>query len=202
MSQPLIAGFDEVGRGSLAGPIIAVGALFVSQEHFTPSTAPVAGLKDSKKFSSPAGRKRVFDELVRSPHLLDFGIGCIWPDDINRHGIEEANARAFYQALEMLSKEPDFLIVDGDKPVRNFQRSFQRVEPKADEKYWPVSAASILAKVIRDELMADLHHDFPAYGWDQNFGYGSDIHRNAIKKHGACSQHRKLFIRKVLAEAA
>ncbi len=202
MNQSLICGFDEVGRGSLAGPLIAVGALFVSQEHFTPATAPLPGLKDSKKFSSSEGRKRVFDELVRSAHLIDFGIGCVWPAEIDKCGIDEANARAFYQALEMLKYEPDFLIVDGLKPVRNFQRSFQRVEPKADEKYWPVSAASILAKVIRDELMADLHLDFPYYAWNQNAGYGSEVHRAALLQHGPCSQHRRQFIKKILAAAA
>ncbi len=82
------------------------------------------------------------------------------------------------------------------------QSQFQRVEPKADDKYWPVSAASILAKVIRDELMAELHLDFPQYAWDQNSGYGSEAHREGIKKYGPCSQHRKQFIRKVLREAA
>lgn len=202
MSQQLVCGFDEVGRGSLAGPIIAVGALFVSQDTFTPANAPIPGLKDSKKFSSAAERRKVFDDLIHSPALIDFGIGCIWPDEINKCGIDEANARAFYQALELLSKEPDFLLVDGVVPVRNFQRHFQRVEPKADSKYWPVSAASILAKVIRDELMADLHLDFPAYSWNQNAGYGSPAHLAALKTYKGCSQHRKQFIRKVLAEAA
>lgn len=202
MSQPLIAGFDEVGRGSLAGPIIAVGALFVSRDRFELPTSPIPGLKDSKKFNSGAGRRRVFEELIRSPCLIDFGIGCVWPEEIDRLGIDEANARAFYQALELLSKEPDFLLVDGVNPVRHFQKHHQRVEPKADEKYWPVSAASILAKVIRDELMAELHLDFPMYGWNQNFGYGSEVHRHALKAYGACSQHRRKFIRKALAEAA
>lgn len=198
MSQPLICGFDEVGRGSLAGPIVAVGALFISQEEFHLHKSPVPGLKDSKKFSSAEARKHVFTELIQSPHLLDFGIGIIWTNEINKVGIDEANALAFYHALDSLSMEPDYLIVDGDRPVRHFQRSFQRVEPKADALYYPVSAASILAKVIRDELMIELHQDWPQYGWNKNMGYGSDEHREAIKQHGACPLHRKHFLRSIL----
>jgi ribonuclease HII len=198
MSQQLICGFDEVGRGSLAGPLIAVGALFPSQDDFLLHTSPIPGLKDSKKFSSMEARRKVFNDLVRSQHLIDFGIGIVWTHEINRVGIDEANALAFYYALDALAKEPDFLLVDGDKPVRHFQRAFQRVEARADGKYWPVAAASILAKVIRDELMMDLHGDFPAYSWDQNKGYGSDEHREAIRQHGPCSLHRKHFLRSLL----
>ncbi len=117
MGESLVCGIDEVGRGSLAGPLIAVGTVFVSQEFFTPSTAPVQGLKDSKKFSSALARRKVFDELLRSPHLLDFSIGCVWPHEINKCGIDEANARAFDQVLLYLPEEPDFLLVDGTVPV-------------------------------------------------------------------------------------
>lgn len=198
MGQQLICGFDEVGRGSLAGPLIAVGALFPSQADFLPHTSPIRGLKDSKKFSSHEARRAVFDDLIRSHHLIDFGIGIVWTEEINKVGIDEANALAFYYALDALIKEPDFLLVDGDKPVRHFQRSFQRVEPKADSKYWPVSAASILAKVIRDELMDDLHRDFPAYGWNRNKGYGSEEHQEALRRHGPCRLHRHKFIRGIL----
>ncbi len=198
MSQQLICGFDEVGRGSLAGPLVAVGALFPSQADFLLHTSPIKGLKDSKQFPSHEARRKVFNDLIRSHHLVDFGIGIIWTEEINKIGIDEANALAFYHALDALIKEPDFLLVDGDKPVRHFQRSFQRVEPKADAKYWPVSAASILAKVIRDELMDDLHRDFPVYGWNRNKGYGSPEHQDAIRHHGPSSLHRKKFIRGIL----
>src|SRR4051812_37466418 len=160
----LICGIDEVGRGSLAGPIVAVAALFKGFENFALQESPILGLKDSKKFSSAASRKKIFEELVWSKHLLDFGIGCIWPSEINKIGIEAANSSVFYLALDDLKKEPDYLYVDGVNPVRNFQLRFQKVEPKADLNYWPVSAASILAKVIRDDLMGEFHLDYPQYG--------------------------------------
>src|SRR5687767_13637504 len=184
MKPALICGIDEVGRGCLAGPIIAVAALFEGVRGDLPP-APIVGLKDSKTFTTAIGRQRVYHSLLRSPYLLDFGIGCIWPDEIDRVGIDEANALAFFNALDDLKKEPDHLWVDGVNPVRKFQRHCQTVEPKADSKYWMVSAASILAKVIRDNLMGEYHYDYPQYDWKENSGYGTPIHCRAIKKFGA-----------------
>jgi ribonuclease HII len=202
MSEQLICGFDEVGRGSLAGPLIAVGALFPSQDDFALHKSPIPGLKDSKKFNTEEERRAVFNNLIRSPYLLDFGIGIVWTSEINKVGIDQANLTAFFHALDALAKEPDYLIVDGIKPVPHFQRSFQRVEPKADAKYWPVAAASILAKVIRDELMCELHQDWPQYRWNQNKGYGTETHKEAVLQHGPCHLHRKHFIRSLMYEKA
>lgn len=198
----LVTGFDEVGRGSLAGPIVAVAATFVNQENLEIMSSPIKGLNDSKKFSNRNGRRRVFETLIRSPHLIEFGIGFSWVEEINKIGIDAANQEVFHQALENLQHEPDLLIVDGVNYVPSFQRKFQHVEPKADGKYYPVAAASILAKVIRDELMQELDSVWPQYGWKENFGYGTDSHCAALKQHGPCELHRKNFVRKILSRAA
>lgn len=199
MARILIAGFDEVGRGCLAGPIIAVGALFhMEPEAYDLASSPIPGLKDSKAFSNPESRKLIFQELIKSAHLVEFGVGCVGSEVIDKEGIDEANAVVFHEALENLAKEPDYLLVDGLNPVRHFQKAFQYVAPQADGLYWPVSAASILAKVIRDELMTELSYEYPVYGWDNNAGYGTEQHRDALKKYGPCPLHRKKFIRKIL----
>lgn len=198
MKQTLICGIDEVGRGCLAGPIVAVAALFHGNPDYSLPPPPMPGLKDSKAFNKEETRRRVHQDLLRCPHLIDFGIGCIWPSQIDKVGIDEANALAFYQALDELYREPDFLYVDGEHPVRHFQVSFQKVEPKADSKYWPVSAASILAKTIRDDLMVEYHQDFPQYGWDSNAGYGTNIHTAALRAYGPSPFHRKKFIKKIM----
>jgi ribonuclease HII len=201
MADNLICGIDEVGRGSLAGPIMAVAALFRGPSDFSLPAMPVQGLKDSKAFANANTRSAVFYTLLRSPALVDFGIGCVWEGEIDEIGIEEANAKAFYSALKDLRDEPDQLYVDGNKPVRHFQRGRQIVKPKADSLFWPVSAASILAKTIRDNLMKELHKDYPAYDWKGNAGYGTPKHEEALRKLGPTPYHRKKFIQKILGRS-
>lgn len=186
----LICGIDEVGRGCLAGPIVAVAALFTGWDPGVP------GVDDSKKLNDRT-RRRLFRGLCRSPFLVDFGIGIGTVDEIDSAGIDHANIMAFSRAVESLPTQPNWLIVDGEKGVPGWHTN-QEVVPKADGLYPVVGAASILAKVIRDDMMCELGQDYPAYKWHSNAGYGSKAHRDALQAVGPCVHHRKKFIRKIV----
>ncbi len=190
--QTLICGIDEVGRGCLAGPILSVAALFKGWK-------TGSAVNDSKKMS-PIKRAAIFQEILKSEELIDFGVGEVTVEEIDKMGIDQANIFAFYRAVQALPYRPNFLVIDGLKGVPGFDKSEMKVMPKADEDFPVVGAASILAKVIRDSLMAELHADFPMYAWKDNKGYGSRAHIAALKQHGPCIHHRPLFIRDIIKE--
>lgn len=199
METRLVCGIDEVGRGALAGPILAACALFRFDDIVSMSNAPIPGLADSKTFSTEVKREKVWKMILSSQFLIDFGIGECSVEEINERGIDWCNNTAFQRAIMGLKKHvPDLLIVDGDNPVVGWPRDRQMVEPKADGKYWPVSAASIIAKVTRDRLMHELDRQNPGYDWASNKGYGATSHRLGLKKLGPTAHHRTLFIRKIL----
>ena len=186
----MICGIDEVGRGCLAGPIVAVAALFTGWEPGVP------GVGDSKKIK-PALRRRIFKGLCRSPFMVDFGVGIASVEEIDEFGIDHANLMIFTRAVESLPQVPNWIVVDGVKGVPGWHQN-QEVVPKADDLYPVVGAASILAKVIRDQLMAELGQKYPEYKWHSNSGYGSKDHRDALKSVGPCPLHRTKFIRKIV----
>lgn len=197
-----ICGIDEVGRGALAGPLIAVAAMFrhegldAPKNPFELKNSPILEIEDSKKLTA-SKRRELFHQILSSPHLYDFGIGEISVDEIDEVGIEEANKRSFRRAISDLYKCPDYLLTDGIHGVDGWGNN-QHTEPKADGKYWPVAAASILAKVIRDNLMTEYDRDYPKYNFVENVGYGTDYHKQALQTYGPCSIHRSQFIRKIL----
>lgn len=226
----LVCGLDEVGRGALAGPLIAVASLCFSGDKdrylipcsravgkssnilsrstwgidrdirlqcWETENSPVPGVNDSKKLS-PKKRREVFHLLLRSEHLVDFGIGEVSVDEINAQGIDWANRTAFERAVKDLRQMPHYILIDGTNPLYGWNILDQRHKPQADGLWWPVGAASILAKVIRDSYMAELAEDFPDYAWDRNAGYGSSTHRNALVENGECLHHRTQFIRGIL----
>lgn len=196
-----IAGIDEVGRGALAGPLIAVAAMFRfwpdwRWEEMETSKSPIQGVTDSKKLT-PTRRRDVFHRILLSGRLIGFGIGEVSAFDINEYGIDWANRSAFKKAVEDLPHNPSYLILDGDNPLYGWEMSKQRHEPRADGRWWPVGAASIIAKVIRDDFMTELGKDHPDYGWERNSGYGSKYHQDAIRRIGPCQLHRTKFISKL-----
>jgi ribonuclease HII len=164
--------------------------------------SPIEGVNDSKKFSTHAKRTEVFHRILRSPLLVDFGIGHVTVEEIDQHGIDEANRIAFYRAWSTLKPEPQYMLVDGDRPAPAWNYSQQKNRPKGDGYWWPVGAASILAKVIRDNYMVDLGLDHLHFKWAQNAGYGTKDHTDAIKHFGACELHRKSFVKKMVGRAA
>ena len=186
----LVCGIDEVGRGSLAGPLISVATLFQGHE------TGCRDVDDSKKLSANK-REKVFRDILHSPKLVDFGIGQVSVEEINEMGIDRANAVSFVRAVEGLCRIPNFIIVDGVNGLEwSSPYTAIKNEPKADGTYPVVGAASILAKVIRDRYMCELSEEFPVYCWESNKGYGSKDHCDALQSCGATRHHRKKFVSK------
>lgn len=187
----LIAGLDEVGMGALAGPLVIAVTVFDSQ------CVPIPGVKDSKKTTKRA-RETLIDAIVEQAQYV--GLGYAPVECINRRGL----AMAWQEAAEMAldgCPAADVLIIDGDRGVASWT-GHQEVIQKADALHWQVSAASIVAKLLRDQHMVRLHElgpHYQKYGWDTNVGYGSKLHNAAVIEHGICDQHRSLFVRKLLA---
>lgn len=197
-----ICGVDEVGRGALAGPLIAVAASFRFWADWTWSeletkNSPIYGVNDSKKLS-PVRRREAFHQILRSGRLIDFGLGEVSSEEINRYGVEKANEWAFQRAVMNVNPSPNYLLIDGDTPLYGWAMNSQCHESRADGRWWPVGAASILAKVIRDDFMTELGRDHPSYGWERNSGYGSKYHQEAIQRVGPCRLHRTQFISKMI----
>ncbi len=198
----LICGLDEVGRGALAGPLVAVASLFdigLRRDTSVMLTAhsPIEGINDSKKLSAKK-RKTVYHRILQSACMVDFGLGEVSADEINQHGIDWANRTAFDRAVRDLRHVPDLVLVDGDNPLFGWDMERQWKRSQADGYWWPVGAASILAKVIRDSYMAELSLDWPLYGWEKNSGYGSGHHQTALLQWGATPEHRTQFIKRIV----
>jgi ribonuclease HII len=197
---------DEVGRGSIAGPLLVVAAAFevdswewsgdasLGPAHWTPKTpCPVAGVKDSKAFSSRTKRAAVAAAIKAEPSFKGQGRGVVSSVDITNRGMAWALKTAFLRALKSLPNVPNLVLVDGEVPARGWEGK-QLCRPKADVKWWPVSAASVLAKVERDDWMVALARAYPGYGWEQNAGYGSPGHQAALRSKGTTPVHRLNFV--------
>lgn len=205
----LICAIDEVGRGPVAGPISACAAIFEVHNHtmLDRGSSPIPGVKDSKKFSSRKAREAVAKEILLSQLLVAYSCKSVSAEDIDLRGIESANYMAFDMAyrdvIEMARKyRPSyeariFVIVDGNKPLKTISNEVQVAIPKADDLFWPVGAASILAKTYRDDMMDQYHYAHPAYGWNENSGYGTKKHLSAIATHGLTPYHRRSFLTKL-----
>lgn len=198
----LVAGMDEVGRGSIAGPLLVVAAMFNVDDwawdtstRMKPSVpCPVPGVKDSKAFTSRTKREAVAEAIAAEKTLAGRGRGIVTSVDITKFGMAWAMANAFNRALASLPTKPDLVLVDGEVPVKGWSGK-QFCMPKADVRWWPVSAASVLAKVERDNWMVALDRVYPGYGWEQNAGYGTPAHYDAIREHGITPVHRHSFVK-------
>jgi ribonuclease HII len=186
-----VGGLDEVGMGALAGPICVAAVLF------SPWQKPMEGVTDSKKVSKKK-RGELAPQIVEAATYV--GIGWATNRFIDEHGKTAAWQSAAAQAVKKLP--PCILIVDGIIKVDNLPENWggeMRVEPKADLNYWQVGAASIVAKVSRDQDMAEAQSFYGYhYFWENNSGYGSEAHRQAILSYGVTGYHRKTFLKKLL----
>lgn len=180
-----VAGLDEVGRGALAGPVVA--AAVIVPPH-SPLTGVWAQVGDSKELS-PDQRGRLAPQIQRT--ALAWGVGLTPAAAIDQIGIAAATRQAMQQAIAALQPRPDYLLLDWVKlpQVNLAQESFI----KADRDIVSVAAASILAKVARDQLMLELHECYPHYGFDRHKGYGTASHLAALQQHGPCVEHRYSF---------
>jgi ribonuclease HII len=176
----LIAGVDEVGRGPLAGPVVTA-AVILPEDFF------LAGIDDSKKLTE---KKRLeFDAIIRK-EAVAYSVAMIHADEIDEINIYEATKKAMKAAIVSLDPKPDFLLIDAMKLETPFPTESII---KGDAKSISIAAASIVAKVARDTLMKELSLGYPVYGFQQNMGYGTKEHIQAIKKYGITPYHRKSF---------
>ena len=177
----LVAGVDEVGRGPLAGPVVAAAVILDELK-------PVKGLRDSKALSARR-REALFDQIMA--RALCVSIAEATPDEIDRLNILQATMLAMQRAVERLRLPPTRVLVDGNRlpPLKVPAQAIV----KGDAKVLAISAASIVAKVHRDRLCVDLHARFPVYGFDGHKGYPTAEHLLALREHGPCSEHRRSF---------
>ena len=176
-----VAGVDEVGRGCLAGPVVA-GAVILQSDHYVP------GVADSKVLTA-ADRERLYPEIVDA--AVAWSIAILEPDEIDRINIHRASLQAMRQAILSLVPLPGFVLVDGFRVPELLMP--QRPIIHGDRRSTAIAAASILAKVTRDRLMQDLHARDPRYGFDRHKGYATREHLDAVSRFGYSTVHRRTF---------
>ena len=180
----LIAGVDEVGRGTLAGPVVAGAAILPAH----PKGEWLANIDDSKRLT-PSRREAAFQQMQAASVMMQ--VGAASPKEIDAAGIVEATRIAMMRALQSLRLRPQFLLLDAillpnvDLP--------QRAIIKGDSKCLSIAAASIIAKVMRDDMMRDADAAYPGYGFARHKGYATPEHLNSLERLGPCDIHRRTF---------
>ena len=198
----LECGTDEAGRGCLAGPVTAAAVLL-------PEAFENILLNDSKQLSEKSREKL---KPVIEETAISFAVTLIFPNEIDEINILNASMKAMQECILQLNPAPEYIIVDGNRPLNGKLGVKQRIGKiftlkeiellksipntsiiKGDSKYLSIAAASVLAKTYRDEYMDKIHEEFPMYNWKKNKGYPTKDHREAIKKYGPCKYHRMSF---------
>lgn len=176
------AGCDEAGRGCLAGPVVAAAVIL-------PKNYKHLILNDSKKLTAKQ-RALLKDEIINS--AISWKVAFVSNEEIDEMNILRASIKAMHIAIEGLEKEPQFLLIDGNRfyPYKTIN---YRTIIKGDGIFFSIAAASVLAKTFRDEFMEKIHNEFPEYGWNKNKGYPTAVHKTAILKYGITPYHRKSF---------
>jgi ribonuclease HII len=177
-----VAGIDEVGRGPLAGPVVAVAVVL-------PRDRYVEGVDDSKRLSAEQ-RGALVASIVCA--CLEFGVGAASTREIDRLNIRRATALAMNRAVARLRHPPDHLLVDG-LPVPELGLERHTAVVGGDHEVHSIACASVLAKVIRDRLMDRLSRRYPHYLWERNKGYATPEHQEALRRHGPTPHHRHSF---------
>lgn len=177
-----VAGIDEAGRGPLAGPVVAAACL-------VPKETVIPYINDSKKLT-PLMRQRLYQHIVQDLKLC-YAVGIVEAPEIDRINIYQATIQAMLLAIERLTVQPDYLLVDGMHVNHPLIPCLKII--KGDSLSQSIAAASIIAKETRDALMGDYHQRWPQYGFNQHKGYGTPQHLKAIEEHGPCEIHRYSF---------
>lgn len=181
-SNLLECGTDEAGRGCLAGPVTAAAVIL-------PDNFSHPWLNDSKQLSE---KKRLELKPIIETEAITYAVSHVMMEEIDQYNILNASILAMHRAIEKLSKQPEFIAIDGNR-FKPYQKTPYECVVKGDGKYLHIAAASILAKTYRDDFMKKLHEELPHYCWNNNKGYPTAEHRQAIKKHGPSVYHRKSF---------
>lgn len=183
----LIAGIDEAGRGPLAGPVVAAAVIL-------PKHALIEGVNDSKKISEKK-REIIFEDIINS--AIAWGVGIVDNNVIDEINILNATRMAMHKAIEELSVQPEFILIDAEKKVDTNNIPYLPIV-KGDALSISIAAASIIAKVTRDRMMREYDKIFPVYGFEKHKGYGTKMHTEAIKENGICMIHRKSFLKNIV----
>ena len=186
----LVAGVDEVGRGPLAGPVVAAAVIF-------PPDIIIEGINDSKQLSEKERETLIPDILNKS---ISCSVSVISHSKIDEINILQASLLAMSISVSRLKIVPDLVLVDGNKKFE-FMRPVLPIV-KGDSKSFSIAAASIIAKVARDRVMKRLDIKFPQYSWNKNKGYPTREHIKAVKLYGPSPLHRKTFLKNILPEFA
>ena len=176
------AGCDEVGRGCLCGPVVA--AAVILDDNFEQNL-----VNDSKKLNFKT--RLELDDYIKN-NVKDYAIAELSPAFIDQHNILNASIHAMHNALDKLTIRPELILVDGNK-FHPYNFIPHQCIIKGDSKVLSIAAASILSKNYRDQLMIQLHEEFPEYGWNKNMGYATKVHIEALKKFGPTKYHRQSF---------
>ena len=175
-----IAGMDEAGRGSWAGPVVAAAVVLPKGLH-------LSGLNDSK-LVLPAKREKLYEQIIKS---CAYGVGLATQEEVDALGLLQATLYAFRRALEKLPSQVDHILIDG-RDAFSFSVPHTSII-RGDQKIRSIMAASILAKVTRDRLMVEYSQVYPAYRFDLHKGYGTQEHQRALRENGPCDLHRKSY---------
>lgn len=181
LGHNLIAGCDEVGRGPLAGPVVAA-AVILDMNH------KIEGLNDSKKLSE---KKRITLEKEIKEHAIAYKIIYIYPEEIDQINIYQASKKAMIEAIESLEYRPTFILSDA-MPLDAIGIPYESII-KGDSKSATIAAASILAKQERDRYMVEMSKKYPEYGFEKHKGYPTKLHLEALDKYGVLDIHRKTY---------
>lgn len=178
----LEAGCDEAGRGCLSGPVVAAAVIL-------PPNFANDVLNDSKKLSE---KKRYELRPIIEREAIAWAVGIVSNTKIDEINILNASFLAMTQAVKKLNQVPEHLLIDGNRFKSDLDIPFSCMV-KGDSRFMSIAAASVLAKTYRDDIMLELHKEYPVYDWDKNKGYPTQKHRQQIAIHGATPHHRKSF---------
>ena len=180
--KKIVAGVDEVGRGSLVGPVYAAAVIFKKK-------IDKKKLKDSKKLSKK--NREILEIYIKKNSIWSIGSASL--KDIEKYNILNASLLAMKRAIKKLKKKPQLVLIDGNKLPKIKNYNLKNII-RGDQKIPEISAASIIAKVSRDRLMFKMSKNFKKYLWNKNSGYGTENHMKAIKKFGVTKYHRRTFM--------
>ena len=180
---PLLAGVDEVGRGPLAGPVVACAVIMPADKR------AITGIDDSKKLSAKQ-RERLIARIME--RAVGVGIGAASVREIDRLNILQASVLAVHRAIRRLPVKPDHIVVDG-RTVRTYDFAHTAIV-RGDSRCHSIACASIVAKITRDRVMRALGARYPAYKWEENAGYATAFHLSGISAHGITPHHRRSFM--------